>query len=207
MAEKEETFILVSLKEDRAKKLAQVISNESCRKILDFLAKKKATESEIAKELELPISTVHYNLKHLVNNNLVQVKEFHYSKKGKEVNHYSLTNKLVIIAPESARENFLEKLKNFLPALGIVLIIGLIARFWSKITGITRIGNFEAAKTAVQEEAMMDTGRIAEATVQTAPPPQVIAEPTFSFWWFVLGAVLVIAFYFLIAYLRKKLKK
>jgi len=63
----EESFMLVSLKESKAKKLAEVIGNDTCRKILDFLASKKsATETEISKDLNIPISTVHYNLKHLL---------------------------------------------------------------------------------------------------------------------------------------------
>ena len=41
-----EKFLLVSLKEDKAKQLAQVISNESCRKILDYLADKENFERE-----------------------------------------------------------------------------------------------------------------------------------------------------------------
>ena len=87
------SFLLVSLKEDKAKELAQVISNASCRKILDYLAEKEdATETELAKKLGIPISTVHYNLKHLVKGGLVIVDEFHYSEKGKEVNHYKLAN-------------------------------------------------------------------------------------------------------------------
>jgi DNA-binding transcriptional ArsR family regulator len=58
-----EKFLLVSLKEDEAKKLAQVISNDTSRKILDFLASRKdATETEIATHLEMPLSTTHYNL-------------------------------------------------------------------------------------------------------------------------------------------------
>ena len=95
----ESSFLLVDLKEDKAKKLAQVISNDSCRKILDYLTHKdKATETEISKDLKLALSTVHYNLKHLNKSGLVIVEEFHYSQKGKEVNHYKLANKFIIIA-------------------------------------------------------------------------------------------------------------
>ena len=50
-----QSFLLVSLQEDKAKKLAQVVSNESCRKILDYLAEKESTETELAKNLQLPI--------------------------------------------------------------------------------------------------------------------------------------------------------
>ena len=96
------SFLLVSLKEDKAKELAQVISNDTCRKILDHLAEKEdATETEIATTLQLPISTVHYNLHHLMKAGIVNVEEFHYSEKGKEVNHYKLANKYIIIAPRT----------------------------------------------------------------------------------------------------------
>lgn len=118
----EENFLLVSLKEDKAKKLAQVISNNTSRLILDHLAKKKdSTESDISKDLKVPLSTVHYNLQHLVDAKLVQADEYHYSAKGKEVLHYSLTNKFVIIAPREASESFIEKLKKLIPVAAIVL--------------------------------------------------------------------------------------
>ena len=70
MAEK--SFVMVSLKEDKAKKLTQALSNEKCRKILDYLStRKEATETQIAKDLKIPISTVHYNIKILAENKLV----------------------------------------------------------------------------------------------------------------------------------------
>ena len=59
-------FILVSLKEEESKRLAQIMSNDTSRKILDYLAEKEATESDLAEKLGIPISTVHYNLQALV---------------------------------------------------------------------------------------------------------------------------------------------
>ena len=79
MAAKEK-FLLVSLSENKAKQLAQVISNETCRKILDYLADKDATESELSEKLDIPISTVHYNLHQLQKGSLVVVEEYHYSE-------------------------------------------------------------------------------------------------------------------------------
>jgi DNA-binding transcriptional ArsR family regulator len=129
----EESFMLVSLKEDKAKKLAAVISNETCRKILDYLAKSEATESELSRALRIPASTVHYNVQHLVENKLVVAEEFHYSPKGKEVLHYKLSHKLIIIAPQEADAGFMEKLRSILP-VGIITLaatftIGYLASF------------------------------------------------------------------------------
>jgi DNA-binding transcriptional ArsR family regulator len=117
----EEKFIMVSLKEDDAKQLAQVISNDTSRKILDHLSEvKDDTETDIAKKLKVPISTVHYNLRALIKAKLIHANEFHYSEKGKEVNHYSIANKYVIIAPKNAPETLRDKLKKILPVIGII---------------------------------------------------------------------------------------
>ncbi|MBN2052121.1 helix-turn-helix domain-containing protein [Candidatus Woesearchaeota archaeon] len=128
-------FLLVSLEENESKALAQVISNDTARKILDLLSKKEsATETDIAKELKLPLSTVHYNLQALVKANLVKSEEFHYSEKGKEVNHYSLANKLIIIAPKGAKtESFKDKLKAILPISIIVLAVGGVIQLFNKL--------------------------------------------------------------------------
>ena len=83
-----EKFLLLSLSESKTKELAQAVSNDTCRKILDYLADKEASESELASKLDIPISTVHYNLQQLQKGGLVVVEEYHYSEKGKEVNHY-----------------------------------------------------------------------------------------------------------------------
>ena len=88
--------MVVSLKESKTKKLAQVITNDTSVKILDFLANRdNATETEIANALKAPISTVHYNLQALMDTRMVKWDEFHYSEKGKEVRHYTLANRYI----------------------------------------------------------------------------------------------------------------
>ena len=115
----DEPFLLVSLEEDKAKALAQVLSNDTARKILDFLSKNDLkTETEISNELKYPLSTVHYNLDLLAKTNLVSTDNFTYSKKGKKIVHYTLSNKYVIIAPKKT-EALKEKLRQFLPVITI----------------------------------------------------------------------------------------
>ena len=63
---KRQKFLLVSLQGVEAKQIGQVINNDTSRKILDFLADNEATESELAKKLNIAISTIHYNLQALV---------------------------------------------------------------------------------------------------------------------------------------------
>lgn len=122
------------MEDSKIKKISNVISNESCRKILDYLANKESTESELASKLNIPISTVHYNLQQLMETGLIDAEEYHYSEKGKEVNHYRLANKYIIIAPKNTY-GIKEKLKSILPvaliAGGVALVIQFTKRFFA----------------------------------------------------------------------------
>ncbi len=121
------------MKDGKSKKLAQVMTNDSSRKILDYLGRKEdATESEIAKELDLPVSTVNYNMKQLVDAGFLTADEYHYSEKGKEVTHYKLANKLIVIAPKTTF-GFKQKLRSILPVglvgAGIAILIKMFPFF------------------------------------------------------------------------------
>jgi len=183
-----ESFVLVSLKEDKARKLAKVLHNESCRKILEFLTSKEATETEIAKKLQIPISTVHYNLTQLFESGLVVVDEFHYSSKGREVNHYKLANKYIIIAPKSTF-GIKEKLKSILPVALLVgasaFVIGLVNQ------GMTKVGSFGAAKEA------------AVATAQIGPEIAVVSAAN-PVWWFLAGALVTIIIFLVVDWIKSR---
>lgn len=188
-----ESFMLVSLKEQKAKKLAQVISNPTCRKILDYLATKEATETEISKALNIPISTVHYNLTQLKESKLVEVEEFHYSEKGKEVDHYKLANKYIIISPKES-SNFIEKLKTLIPTTLIL---------------VASIGIWQFIKNNFAEQATLKATPMLESVAEAPPVAFDMAiEPVKQAVWpyFVYGAIAALAVYILTDWIVKKFK-
>lgn len=190
---KEEKFLLVSLKEDESKKLAQVISNPTSRKILDKLAEKPFTETELAKDMLLPLSTVHYNLQHLVKAKLVNADEFHYSEKGKEILHYSLSNKYVIIAPAAASETLKEKLKRIIP---VALLVGGAA-------SLIQIFSRKTALFSLKSSTMEASSVVQEAAIRGVPAFQ--QQPIAL--WFIYGAAFTLIIYLIIDYIVKKLRK
>ncbi|MCK4589821.1 MAG: helix-turn-helix domain-containing protein [Nanoarchaeota archaeon] len=192
-------FLLVNLDEEKTKKLAEIISSTTSRKILNYLADKEATESELSKELKLPLSTVHYHLQKLVEGNLVVVEEFHYSKKGREVNHYKLANKYIIIAPKETK-GLKSKLKSILPLIGIIAGISVIIEFVQRSTlSFGRVATLGAEKVimgAADEAA--ETAFIAPTTVQSTLP--LWAHIGF---WFLIGGLATIVLYLIIDYFWK----
>ena len=194
-------FLLLSLEDSKIKKVSNVISNDSCRKILDYLSSREATESELAEKLNLPISTVHYNLQQLMETGLISADEYHYSKKGKEVSHYRLANKYIIIAPKKTF-GIKEKLKSILPVALIVSaaagIIQLVTNYLSRTSIATQEGI--AAKSSV-------SGRTADAVTLAAQAP-VAAEATKTLTqnlaiWFLAGALFALIVYLIVSLIRK----
>lgn len=214
---KKDTFLLVSLNEEKAKEVAQIITNNTCRKMLDFLASTMdATESQIATALDIPISTVHYNLEALKKAKLIESEEFHYSSKGKEVSHYKLANKYIIIAPQSTH-GIKDKLRSILPLGLLAAATGFFINLFSK-------GTFKAAELArggsynmvVQDAAEGSAGTVVTESLQAAPnavdkavelgrgalsQPTIWQNPVF---WFITGVVFAIVLYLFIEYLRKR---
>lgn len=191
-------FLLVDLNEAKTKQLAETITSATSRKILNHLADKEDTETNIAHSLNLPLSTVHYHLQKLQEAQLVLVEEFHYSKKGREVNHYKLANKYIIITPQKV-SGLKEKLKGILPVALATLGISAVL----KIININQLAEKAVSMAVSAEEALpaaADTSRFAmEAAV--IPP----SSPDMALW-FLLGSAATIIIYLVIAIIQEKIK-
>ncbi len=197
----QEKFIMVSLKEEKTKKIADVINNKTCKKILDLLAeigKKELSQEDIAKELELPLNTIGYNIKKLVEAGLInESKNFFWSRKGKKIKMYKLSNKFIVIAPKRKSSNVL---KGLIPA---VLISG-IAAFLIKIY---YSANYITQKSAEVEERVIDAtletgGEVASTFTKSAPGLLGAAASSDIWLFFLLGALFGLAVFLILNWRR-----
>jgi len=199
---KKNNFLLVDLNESKTKKLAETITSDTSRKILNFLTEKEHdTEANIAEKLSLPISTVHYHLAKLMEAGLIIVEEFHYSKKGREVNHYKLANKYIIIAPRKI-SGLKQALRNVLPvaviSLGIAAVIKLVQSYLAQPV-------FQSLSRVADESAEM---------LQAAPKmlaettPQVVHSTTPDIALiFLIGSFTTILIYLIVMMIKEKMRK
>ena len=190
-----ESFLLVSMDEDKIRKVADALSSPTAKAILNFLSERdSATETEISQFLKLPLSTVHYNLKNLIESGLVVAKEFHYSSRGKEVNHYSLAKKYIIITPK--REIPPENLKSVLLA-GLAVGIGTIALWIFQILG--REESLNAAEVAASRAAEQPVFRVAVSAQNLQ-----VASQQNNWLWFLLGGALALLVIIVISLFNKR---
>ena len=197
-----EKFLMVSLEESQAKQLAEVISNNTSRKILNFLAEKEdATETEISELLTIPLPTVHYNLQKLKEAQLVIVEEFHYSKKGREIDHYKLANKYIIITPKPVK-GIKTQLRSILPVALIIAGISLIIQLAQKFTQESPPMFAQKAMFAPSAEAgALDAAPLLAQQVTQAAQPAWWASMAL---WFFIGGISAIVIYLIIKQWRSR---
>ena len=188
-------YIVASLEDKKSKALGNIISNEKTRAILNLLTKKNATESEIASELGMPLSTVNYNIKSLLKAGMINIKGFYYSKKGNKINVYTLAKKLILIAPKGislARS----KIKTILPTV-------LIA---AAVSGIIKLFYSIQSRTYAQATLAEGTREVAEKAVETVgaiSAAQQILVSTYHALFFLFGALFALGIYLLFSWRKK----
>lgn len=138
-----EKYINIDLDDERIGKIADAISNKTCKKILEVLADREMSGSDVSEKLSIPLNTATYNLDILLEAGLVEKSAgFLWSEKGKRIVKYKLANKKIVISPKSG----------FKGILGSVLVSGLVAggiKLWydNSVKGINYASGF------VQESA------------------------------------------------------
>jgi DNA-binding transcriptional ArsR family regulator len=95
------TFISLDLSDSRIKQISEIIGNDTCKKILRLIAEEELTETDISVKLGIPLNTIDYNIKKLLNSGLIESTKHWWSVKGKKIPSYRLSNKKIIISPRS----------------------------------------------------------------------------------------------------------
>ncbi len=175
---------MISMDDEKAKAMAGVLGNKACSKIIDCLTEKELSEKDLADALKLPINTVEYNLKKLLKTGLIEkTKNFFWSKKGKKIIMYKISNKSIIISPKS--KNTSSKIKSLAIVAGLSGIVAMIIGKANQTILKSSAGSVDLNKVfAVSNGA-------AEALPQAASVVSI--TPSIPIWlWFLIGSLFAI---------------
>ena len=195
----EDKFVLVSLSDKKSKKIAEVISNETARKILDYLGdKNKVSPIELSKRLNVPISTITYNLKLLSEHGLIIKEEEVWSDKGRKVSLYSIAKKMILIVPKGF--DWKDSLKKILP----VFLLGTLATFGTWI-----YEKFYLVSRAVvtEDSAILADEVVTKEFLLESTNDAISLTQNTNYWPYVLGVTLFITLIILIIELWRNRKK
>jgi len=175
------------MEDDRAKNLARVLGNKTCKKIIDFLSEKEASEKDIADSLKVPINTIEYNLKKLLEAELIEKsRNFFWSRKGKRIDVYKLSNKSIIIAPKNSEVS--SKLKSLLPAVFLTGAITFLIYAYEKTKLVSTNVLQKGAEVSVTNADNFYSSPVEESVRFTAT--NIFTQPHPVWIWFLAGALL-----------------
>jgi DNA-binding transcriptional ArsR family regulator len=125
-----EKVLILPLGEE-SKKITQTLSNDSARQVLELLADKPMSASDIAEQLDIPLTTVKYNLDALIESGLITIKHTRWSVKGREIKIYAPIQKLIVVVPNKAdKKSVVDILKGYLGVLLGAAGISAIIEWW-----------------------------------------------------------------------------
>ncbi len=174
-------FLLIELGDERSKKISQVLGNKTCKKIINLLSEtKEASEKDISDNLKIPMNTVEYNLKKLLEAGLIEkTKNFFWSKKGKKIDMYKISNKSIVISPKSKKIS--RELKSILPALVLSGVGALVIRQYFM---------FKEHVTKATDNVMFSATQAGSEMVSKIPEGTLLTMQVSDFWlWFFGGAI------------------
>lgn len=193
----ENHFMLISLEDSKSKAISEVLGSKTCKKIIAYLSERKeASQKDLSDALDIPMNTMDYNIKKLVESGFIQKKkEFFWSKKGKKIAMYELSNKSIVISPKKSAS---QKFKSIIPTF-ILTAAGTFAVWtYEKIKYATNYAQENIQQPAADyitresPEILLKGADVASSTVTSSDYTSLASSAPILIWpWFLAGALVV----------------
>ncbi|WNY29423.1 hypothetical protein MmiEs2_16520 [Methanimicrococcus stummii] len=216
-----DSIIVIPVNED-SKKIRQILSNDTAMKILDLLKKESLSAGEVSEKLEIPLTTVKYNIDQMVEHDLVRIQRIKYSEKGRQVKIYEAPEKVIVFAPEKmTRFSLISMLQKYAFAFVAAAFGGfglnyIYQRHWEKQAMSMRYSSLvteDALLEGAFDEAPMaaDTGMGAATGGGSFIHDSIMAFNDWFFglmnhhaFWFIAGALFVCVIIWTIEFMTVK---
>ncbi|MCK5661092.1 MAG: winged helix-turn-helix transcriptional regulator [Methanosarcinales archaeon] len=104
---------------DDSKKITQVLSNNTARSILNIIVDTPLSASDIATNLNSPLTTIKYNLDMLLDAGFINIHSKKWSRKGREVKLYSPSERVILFVPNTIdKVSVMAVLKKYMGVIG-----------------------------------------------------------------------------------------
>ena len=168
----DEKVLILPLGEE-SKKITQTLSNDSARQVLELLTDKAMSASEIACELDTPLTTVKYNLNALIESGLIAIKQTKWSAKGRKIKIYAPAHKLIVVVPDKTdRKSVVDILRRYLGVLLGAAGVSAMIEWWHQPLFA---GTQEAIGNVAEKAA--ESGIPVPASTPAPPAPVYVPTP------------------------------
>ena len=120
--EKDANVMIISLSDDRLKKIGRALSNKTAVTVLQNLVEKPMSATELSETLQIPLTTVEYNINLLLEAKLIKVESVKFSRKRRDIKYYAPAKRALIFAPEKTEKAVIAFLKKVFPFLVVLAL-------------------------------------------------------------------------------------
>jgi DeoR/GlpR family transcriptional regulator of sugar metabolism len=192
----ENHFMMISLEDSKSKAISEVLGSKTCKKIISYLSERKeASQQDLSNALNIPMNTLDYNIKKLLESGFIQKrKNFFWSKKGKKIIMYELSNKSIIISPKRSSS---QKIKSIIPASILTAVSTFAVWTYEKIKYASEYSrqNILTPSMDFSEEILSKGTEEASGSISATIDNSVnimTQHPTQIWTWFLAGALIVL---------------
>lgn len=188
-------YLMIDLHDERSARIAEVLSNNTAKKVIGLLAERELSQSELAERLKIPASTMDYTIKKLVSAGLIEQTKSLWSSKGKKVPIYRVSDRKIIISPKSMT-------KGVIPAIVASILGAGILKF--AFPSNQAVANYASSEGIVSGDSSLNVASDgALKTMESASNldligyygPLATASPIWA--WFLLGSLTVLVVFLL----------
>jgi len=202
--------LVLDLDDPRSAAIAEVLQNASAKKVLGVLAEREMSESELSEALGVPMTTIGYTMKKLVEAGLVEIDSgILWSVKGKRIKKYRVVQKRIVIEPKRLVRGVIPTIvaSGFL-SLGVKWLLS--KRTVGEVYSVGSSGGYDAAvgiaesgKMAVSE----GVGVVAPSSIPSSGSGEIMTQTYQALsgmgneWaWFLLGSLTGLLLYFVLSW-------
>ena len=164
MATLDDVLHVISTDDEKAKIVAMELANDNGRRIIDafFIAPQSA--GDLAKMLDLPMSTVMFHIERLMEIGIIGIVDTKLSRKFKDIKYYGPKKKAILIVP-SQKEETVRSLSTSLKTSYIPTTTALLVMFLVVILGIGFSApgifqSFQSNQPQIMSEGLGGSGEI-----------------------------------------------
>ncbi|ASJ02548.1 transcriptional regulator [Thermococcus profundus] len=176
---------VIDINDESAKLLAQIITNEKALAILHAIEEEPKSITQIAEELNFPLSTVSYHIERMLRVGLVELAGKKYGKKLQEVKLYRASNRPILIVPRRDATKVSKKLHTIerlhVISLGLAAFISTVVYAVSKrFLGAKPAGTLAITNTTNVTESYSVSENISKFVItgtNTTRPPAATTTP------------------------------
>ncbi len=145
---------------DDSKKITQVLSNNTARSILNIIVDTPLSASDIATNLNSPLTTIKYNLDMLLDAGFINIHSKKWSRKGREVKLYSPSERVILFVPNTIdKVSVMAMLRKYLGVIGAAVFAS------AGIEALLSRAGFQAAR--MQDQIIPAAEPMAELAMDT----------------------------------------